>query len=116
MKSQGGGRQENVPERVGRNPTGTDVGEARGSPTTLPPPAGALPFGRSRVWENAEPREVRPSREMGGTAASQKTGTGGRKQVGKEGAGCQPGRVGKVGEGPRPHSLGAESLGMKGEE
>lgn len=69
-------------------------GGSSGSPSTLPPPAGALPFGRSRVWEEAEPRDVLPSREMGGTAASQKTGTGGRKQVGKEGAGRILGWVG----------------------
>lgn len=62
-------------------------GGSSGSPSTLPPPAGALPFGRSRVWKEAEPRRVQPSREMGGTAASQKTETGGWKQVGNERAG-----------------------------
>lgn len=43
---------------------------------------------------SGSPRDVLPSREMGGTAASQKTGTGGRKQVGKEGAGRILGWVG----------------------
>lgn len=88
------------------------------SPSPLPPPAGALPFGKSREWEKAEPREVQPSREMGGTTASQKTVTGGRKQVGKEEAGCKLRWAGKGGRRatPPPHSLGAESLGVKGEE
>lgn len=78
------------------------------------PPAGALPFGRSRVWEKAEPRQVQPSWEMGGPTASQKTETGGRKQVGKEGAGSNEGGPEKVGEGPR--SLEAGSLGVEGAE
>lgn len=55
---------------------------------------------------------------MGGTTASQKTVTGGRKQVGKEEAGCKLRWAGKGGRRatPPPHSLGAESLGVKGEE
>lgn len=104
------GRKE--PHRGGR-------GGSSGSPSTLPPPAGALPLGRSGVWEEAEPRGVQPSGEMGGTAASQKTGTGGWKQVGKERASRVLGWVGEGGGGMgrmRTHSLGAESLGVEGEE
>ena len=45
----GRGRQGRVPEKVGRNPTGVGAGPS-GFPSTLPPPAGTLPFGRSGVW------------------------------------------------------------------
>ena len=83
-----------------------------GSPSTLPPPAGALPFGRSGVWRRRSRGGVQPGREMGGTAASQKTGTGGWKQVGEEGAGrvlgtgvCG-GRWGKNGENENPQPKG----------
>lgn len=87
----------------------------RGLPA--PPAAGpALPFGPSGVWEEAEPGAGQPSGELGGTAASQKTGTGGRKQVGKEGAGRELGRGRVAGRRTRPHSLGAAPLGMEGEE
>lgn len=56
---------------------------------------------------------------MGGTAASQKTGTGGWKQVGKERASRVLGWVREGGGGMgrmRTQSLGAESLGVEGEE
>lgn len=62
---------------------------------------------------------MQPSGEMGGTAASQKTGTGGWKQVGKERASRVLGWVREGGGGMgrmRTQSLGAESLGVEGEE
>lgn len=105
--------------RCPAEPRREQAADARGLPAP-PAPGRALPFGGSGVWEEAEPRAGQPSGEMGGTAASQKTGTGGRKQVGKEGAGRELGRGGGVGEvgGRRtgPHSLGAEPPGLEGEE
>lgn len=44
-------------------------GGSSGYPSTLLPPAGALPFGRSIVWEKEAQRERQPGREMGGTTA-----------------------------------------------
>lgn len=55
---------------------------------------------------------MQPGREMGGTAASQKTGTGGWKQVGKEragrvlGTGVSRGRWGRDGEDENPQPKG----------
>lgn len=55
---------------------------------------------------------MQPGREMGGTAASQKTGTGGWKQVGKEragrvlGTGVSRGRCGRDGEDENPQPKG----------
>lgn len=83
--------------------------EAQGLPAPCRPLLGLCHLAET-VWEEAEPREVQPSRETGGTVASQKTETGNRKQVGKEGASSKLEWVGEGGRQARSHSLKGRTL------